>query len=294
MRTRRSISMAWASASERPFFWWIITASAIWSPIVSTGLSEVIGSWKIMAIRLPRISRISASERASRSRPSNRTAPETTRPSLAGSRRIMDSAVTLLPQPDSPTIPTVSPACTDRLTPSTARVMPSSVTNWVRRSSTRRSASTMSHPPGEARIEPVAQPVAHQVDREHGQREAGAGKKDRPGRARQEQPARGDHVAPSRDLRWHARAQEREPGLGEDGRGHDVCGLDDERRDRAGQDVAQDDLAVPAAAADRGLDVGLLARGQHHRAHEPDHAGDLGYRDRHDDNADAGPVERDQ
>ena len=31
-------------------------------PIVSTGLSEVIGSWKIIAMSRPRISRISSSE----------------------------------------------------------------------------------------------------------------------------------------------------------------------------------------------------------------------------------------
>ena len=30
-------------------------ASAIWSPTVKTGLSEVIGSWKIIEISLPRI-----------------------------------------------------------------------------------------------------------------------------------------------------------------------------------------------------------------------------------------------
>jgi hypothetical protein len=34
--------------------------SAIWSPMVSTGFSEVIGSWKIIAISLPRMARISA------------------------------------------------------------------------------------------------------------------------------------------------------------------------------------------------------------------------------------------
>ena len=36
----------------------------IWSPIRITGLSEVIGSWKIIEMRLPRISRISASSSA--------------------------------------------------------------------------------------------------------------------------------------------------------------------------------------------------------------------------------------
>ena len=38
---------------------------------------------------------------------------------------MIDSEVTLLPQPDSPTSPSVSPARTEKLTPSTARTTPS-------------------------------------------------------------------------------------------------------------------------------------------------------------------------
>ena len=34
-------------------------ASAIWSPTVNTGFSDVIGSWKIIAISLPRSARSS-------------------------------------------------------------------------------------------------------------------------------------------------------------------------------------------------------------------------------------------
>ena len=44
-----------------------------------------------------------------------------------------ESAVTLLPQPDSPTMPSVSPAAIEKLTPSTARVTPSSAKKYVRR-----------------------------------------------------------------------------------------------------------------------------------------------------------------
>src|SRR5690606_32489871 len=50
-----------------------------------------------------------------------------------GNRRMMDWAVTLLPQPDSPTIPRVSPAFSENETPSTARTRPSSVSNSVTR-----------------------------------------------------------------------------------------------------------------------------------------------------------------
>ena len=52
---------------------WMCSGSMICSPIFSTGLSEVIGSWKIMEMSRPRISRISSSESSSSSRPSKRT-----------------------------------------------------------------------------------------------------------------------------------------------------------------------------------------------------------------------------
>ena len=43
--------------------------------------------------------------------------------------RITDIMVTLLPEPDSPTMPSTSPLVTANETPSTARTMPSSVRN---------------------------------------------------------------------------------------------------------------------------------------------------------------------
>ena len=49
----------------------------ICSPIVKLGLSEVIGSWKIIASRLPRRSRRVSSGTSSRSTPSKRTEPVT-------------------------------------------------------------------------------------------------------------------------------------------------------------------------------------------------------------------------
>ena len=89
-----------------------LMASPTWSPTVKTGLREVIGSWKIMEISLPRTSCISSSLDSARSRPSNQTRPATIRP-VRGSSRMMESAVTLLPQPDSPTSPSVVPRLTE-------------------------------------------------------------------------------------------------------------------------------------------------------------------------------------
>ncbi len=108
MPTCWSISIARSQASPRPTFLWSETASAIWSPTVKTGFSEVIGSWKIIEIALPRTSLISSSLSLRRSRPSSRISPATVRPGRS-TRRMADSAVMLLPHPDSPTTPSVWP-----------------------------------------------------------------------------------------------------------------------------------------------------------------------------------------
>ncbi len=55
---------------------------------------------------------------------------------------MIESAVTDLPQPDSPTIPSVWPRSTEKLTPSTARTTPSRVKKCVCRSRTSSRAMT--------------------------------------------------------------------------------------------------------------------------------------------------------
>ena len=102
--SRRIVS---ASASERDRPRCRISASAIWKPMVSTGFSEVIGSWKIIAMSLPRIWRICASGRVRSSLPLSLIEPSILL-ELGGVSRMIDSAVTLLPEPDSPTTASVS------------------------------------------------------------------------------------------------------------------------------------------------------------------------------------------
>ena len=58
MCTSFSISTVLSMASRRPSPSCRRRASAICSPHVKTGLSEVMGSWKIIEISLPRILRI--------------------------------------------------------------------------------------------------------------------------------------------------------------------------------------------------------------------------------------------
>src|SRR5215211_278926 len=142
MPTRRSRLMVRSRASFLETFSWARIISAIWAPTLKYGCRLDSGSWKIMAIFLPRISRSSLVCSLSRSRPSNRTSPEI-RPPLA--RPMMARLVTLLPEPDSPTMPRVWPGSSEKLTPSTALTTPSSVSKWTLRSRTSSSAMPTSH-----------------------------------------------------------------------------------------------------------------------------------------------------
>src|SRR5438876_295323 len=137
MPTSASSSTARSQASRRETGRWSRTASAIWLPTVSTGLSDVIGSWKIMARPAPRTARMSRSGSVRRSRPSKETLPPTMRPG-GGTRRMSERALTLFPQPDSPTSPRTRPASSANDTPSTARASPPSRKKEVRRSRTSR------------------------------------------------------------------------------------------------------------------------------------------------------------
>src|SRR5438270_5069356 len=135
MRTRRSISTVCARASRAVTSRWRRMASAICSPTVNTGFGEVIGSWKIIDSLSPRRLRSRSSESFSRSSPSNSISPAAMRPG-GGTNPMMLSAMTLLPQPDSPTMPSVRPRSSRRSTPSTAltspRVSPLGEANTVR------------------------------------------------------------------------------------------------------------------------------------------------------------------
>ena len=125
---------------------WRIRLSRIWLPIVWTGDSDDMGSWKIMPMRLPRSARISGPSRTSVARSTGAsgvfgsvksTRPPSTRPFL-GRRPITVCEITVLPEPDSPTSATVLPAGTRKLTPFTTSEAPPCMAKPTRRSSTLR------------------------------------------------------------------------------------------------------------------------------------------------------------
>ncbi len=170
MPTSRSPAIARSRASLPVTSRWSRTASTSWLPTLSTGLSDVIGSWKIIEISLPRRARRRRFDASSRFSPRKRAWPVETevcffvprrnasicspggepgstarRPGL-GLRSRIDIIVTLFPEPDSPTTPSVWPGRTSNETPSTAFTMPSSVLKYVRRSRTSRSGASSGRP----------------------------------------------------------------------------------------------------------------------------------------------------
>src|SRR6202162_1784261 len=199
--------------------------------------------------------------------------------------RISDMAVTDLPQPDSPTMASVSPSPTWKETPSTARLIPSGVRKWVCKFWTSSNAilQAFSH----AGIERITQAVADQVDGEHGDRQERGRKEHDVGLYLPQRPALGHDVAPGRNGGRRAGADERENGFHDHGAGTDIGGLNQHRRQRVGQDVAEDDYRRSASGSDGSIHIGLLAQRQNDPAHETRNARDFGDGDGQDDVADA-------
>src|SRR5919107_473684 len=121
--------------------------SMIWRPTRIVGSSEVIGSWKTIAIFGPLMSSMRFSESLRRSSPSKTISPPLTMVFASGFRRMMLLAATDFPDPDSPTMASVSPLLRSKVAP------------------------LLPHP----RVEGVAQPVAEEpeADGDHDQHEAG-------------------------------------------------------------------------------------------------------------------------
>ncbi len=83
------------------------SVSTIWDPIVYTGFSAVIGSWKMTAIWAPRTLRICCGFRPVSSRPSSLMLPWIRL--FSGRRSRIAIELALLPEPDSPTRASTSP-----------------------------------------------------------------------------------------------------------------------------------------------------------------------------------------
>ena len=142
MPTCSSRSPARVSASLPETFSCACIMSTNWSPTRVTGLSEFIALWKTIEMWRQRNRRSSSLLLPIRSSPRKITRPLAI---TAGGRRICIAAfaTVLLPQPDSPARPTISPASIFRLSPATARQQSGPVPYSTTRS---RSSSSVSRP----------------------------------------------------------------------------------------------------------------------------------------------------
>src|SRR6266516_633770 len=249
--------------------WCRRVGSATCQPTRYTGLSEVIGSWKIIAISRPRISRISYSLIRVRSWPLNMTFPPTIRPGRC--RRMMLSAVTDLPQPDSPTMPSVSPALSSNETPSTALTMPSLVEKTVCRSRTSSSGCVTAGLGLQSRVESIPDGVAEDVRGQDGEKDREPWKSNQEPGAEEVALGVRQHVAPARCRRLDAEAEEVQGRLDEDDLADAEAGGDDQHREDVGQQVANHQARVPGADRPRGEDEIALLHRQHLAADQACH-----------------------
>src|SRR6185369_1150328 len=231
--------------------------SISWNATVNDGLRLVIGSWKIIAISPPRRSRRSRPLIACRSRPAKARRSARTRPGSSMRPRTA-SAVTLFPEPDSPTMPTTSPASTEKLTSSTATSAASPTgKSTVSPRTSRRLGSAFTALPLQLRVESVAQAITGEVERQHGDEDRQAGKRHDPPCALDELERARQHRAPFGRRRLRAETEEAERGGVEDRRREAEGRLDDERRGAVGQHGVEHQACGAGAGEARGLHVVL-------------------------------------
>src|SRR5262249_10740969 len=255
MRTWSSISIALSVSAEESACECCSSTSSIWCPTLRIGFSAARGFWKIIDISGPRGLRIWSSPAARMSRPVKCMAPSAICP--ARSRMRMTAYdVTDLPEPDSPTMPTVSPFAMVTLTCCTALTMPRRVGNSTVRALTSRSGtdSVMTRSRAALPIDDVTQAVAQEGKAEHGDHQRGAAEERHPPFARHhEGRALRHHDPPLLRGRAHAQADEGEAGGVEDGVAHGERHLHHHDRHDVGQHLAEHDAEFAVAGEPRRL-----------------------------------------
>ena len=113
----------WKRCQNLPVKALVGMASSSWVPISSEGSRQLMGSWKIIAISRPMMRRRSLGAMVSRSMSLKRIRSART-VQLSFWMPTITLATRLLPEPDSPTSPRISPSFRVRLTLSTALTLP--------------------------------------------------------------------------------------------------------------------------------------------------------------------------
>ena len=221
-------------------------ASATCRPTRIVGFSAVIGSWKTIATSRPRTSdsvRSLAPDAGRASTPASRTDPLARQP--LGQQAHDASAVSDLPEPDSPIRPDPLAGADpevdvgdERASPCAVTARPSTVSDVVERPSRSRAGGPVGGAYGRhrrsssLRVEAVAQPVAEQVEPEHRDRDREAREHREAGSGEQQLLALLQHPAPRRGGRRGAEAEERQRRLGQHRDGEADRGLHDDQAAR--------------------------------------------------------------
>ncbi len=149
-RTDSSSSSTRSARCARGTTSWVVSTSAISAPTVLRGSRETSASWRTSPAKPPRSRRQSPGRKRSASLPEIVNADARTRdPGPARPSRLR--AVTLFPEPDSPTIATHSPGAIESATPRTTSAAP----KLTRRSSTATSGDDETSALVEAGVSPA-------------------------------------------------------------------------------------------------------------------------------------------
>ena len=140
MPTRSSSSAARLRDASRDWPSRTSMGSATWWPTRWTGFSAFIAPWKTRLISRQRYRLSCRSLFCARSMPNSLTDPLRILP-FAGRSWTSESAVVVLPQPDSPAMPRASPSSRRNETPSTAFTEPPGILKRTARFSTSRSGA---------------------------------------------------------------------------------------------------------------------------------------------------------
>src|SRR5262245_3632780 len=214
MPTRPSSSSARSSAALPFRMPCALNGSATCQPTLNTGFNDASASWNTMPISSPQRLRHSDMGAPSTSAPSKRMLPPVMCAGGDASKRMMAAAVTLLPDPLSPSTASVSPRRTENEAPLTARTVSRPLRNSTRRSVTSSKGRSVSgiglrglEAPALDRIRDQPQPVGEQVRRQRCGHDRQARKKREPPGLAQMVTALGHHQPPGDLGRLNADAE---------------------------------------------------------------------------------------
>src|SRR5262245_7775899 len=200
--------------------------------------------------------------------------------------------VWLLPDPDSPTMATVSRGLTARFTPRTASTIPSGVLKRMWRPVTlRRVDSSTSVVP---RVERVAQPVTEEIEGEQRRDKEDRREDEHPWRRLDRGGALRDKRAEAGQRLLHAQSEEGEEALEQDYARHQDRDEDHHRANRVGNNVPADDRPRVQAHRFRGEHELALLQGQRLAAHDARHVQPFDGADRDEDEDEVAAEEDDQ